>query len=244
MQLENKIHEWYEKFDETNRSELDDFIRYLLPLFEPKPGGRFLDIGCYDGTNTIFLARHIRAQVYGVDFLDKRLEEAKSKGIIAIRCDLNREKLPFPDAFFDTVYCGDIIEHLFSPDELLTEIRRVLKTDGYAVISTPNLASWRCRISILLGWQPLHVDVSTRYRVGNPRHPKSRPPGHIRVFSLRALTDLVKLYGFKVVRIKGGYSCSRPQDLTEHLTRAVDRMVSYLRPTLCERIAIKIYKDV
>ena len=39
---------------------------------------------------------------------------------------------------YDCVICADVIEHLLDPDPLLAFIRRVLSSDGVAVISTPE----------------------------------------------------------------------------------------------------------
>ena len=38
--------------------------------------------------------------------------------------------LPFADKSFDAVVCFEVLEHIFNPDEAITEIRRVLKGDG------------------------------------------------------------------------------------------------------------------
>jgi len=44
---------------------------------------------------------------------------------------------PFPDGAFDMIVCADVIEHVDKPIAMLTEIRRLLKPGGAAVISTP-----------------------------------------------------------------------------------------------------------
>jgi len=47
------------------------------------------------------------------------------------------EKLPFPPSSFDAVIATAIIEHVPHPDRFVEEIRRVLKTGGVCVITTP-----------------------------------------------------------------------------------------------------------
>ena len=45
--------------------------------------------------------------------------------------------LPFVDAQFDSVVCFEVLEHVFNVDELLREMRRVLKPDGLLLLSVP-----------------------------------------------------------------------------------------------------------
>jgi ubiquinone/menaquinone biosynthesis C-methylase UbiE len=46
--------------------------------------------------------------------------------------------LPFKDESFDIVTAFEVIEHLYDPQKALGEIRRILKMDGIALISTPR----------------------------------------------------------------------------------------------------------
>lgn len=47
--------------------------------------------------------------------------------------------LPFKNDYFDTVYLGEIIEHVWEPRKLLEEVHRVLKKDGVVIIDTPHV---------------------------------------------------------------------------------------------------------
>ena len=53
--------------------------------------------------------------------------------------DINAEEtLPFEDRTFDAVNMCDVLEHLARPDLTLNELRRVTKTGGTLVLSTPQ----------------------------------------------------------------------------------------------------------
>lgn len=53
------------------------------------------------------------------------------------------EALPFRECSFGLVFCVDVLEHLYHPEEALDEWRRVLQVNGHLVISTPNISlSW------------------------------------------------------------------------------------------------------
>jgi SAM-dependent methyltransferase len=45
--------------------------------------------------------------------------------------------LPFPSSHFDAVVCFEVLEHVFSIDKVIAEMRRVLKTDGLLLVSIP-----------------------------------------------------------------------------------------------------------
>src|SRR3712207_1432630 len=117
-------------------------FKTILSMFTPNSGGTLLDVGCWDGYFTQLVMRRIGAdEAHGVDVNARSLAMAEAKGIKARQVDINTRPLPYPDASFDVVVCSEVIEHVFSPDDLLAELRRVLRPSGYAVITTPNLAS-------------------------------------------------------------------------------------------------------
>ncbi len=218
-------------------------LNAVIPLFDPNSGGAFLDIACHDGEKTIALRRYLDAEfTVGVDFEGQALTEAERKGIPVVAFDLNQKaSIPFADASFDCIHAGEIIEHLFSPDLLLKEITRLLKPSGYAVITTPNLASWRNRIALLLGWQPFDTEVSSIFIVGNPRAPRGIMSGHIRVFTWKALSELVDLYGLRIQKLQG-YAIGEPISLFTRVLGVVDRIIQRFFPTMCDSILIKVMR--
>ena len=46
--------------------------------------------------------------------------------------------MPFEDSFFDAINCSAVLEHLNHPLEVLKELKRILKDDGWLLISLPN----------------------------------------------------------------------------------------------------------
>ncbi len=184
-----------------------------------------LDLGCGDGAITIKLSQALQSEdVWGVDISDKALEIAAKNGIKVVKVNLDEEKLPFPDASFDFVYCGEIIEHLTDPDHLLDEVYRVLKHHGLFVVTTPNLAGWVNRILLLFGYQPFQTEVSYRYDVGKPHLMRRKEmAGHLRVFTARSLKELLMKHGFSDIKVYGAYIeylpsiIFKPVQLLDHL---------------------------
>ena len=186
----------------------------ILRLLEPDASAVLLDLGCHDGRWTMQLAARARAvEVHGLDLVEDALAEAAKRGVRTSRGDLNA-RLPYADASFDCVHANQVIEHLHDTDLFISEVRRVLKPGGYAVVSTENLASWVNVGSLVFGWQPFSVTniSTTRLGIGNPMalHGDASLDVstwlHVRVVALRALRELFEAHGFVVERAAGaGY---------------------------------------
>jgi 2-polyprenyl-3-methyl-5-hydroxy-6-metoxy-1,4-benzoquinol methylase len=72
------------------------------------------------------------------------------------------EKLPYEDNAFDLVLSFDVLEHLPNVNKHLSEVRRVLKNDGYYLFQTPNKLSnatfetLKCRS---MAWKKYHPSL-------------------------------------------------------------------------------------
>jgi len=164
-----------------------------------------LDIGCGTGTISMYLAGVLGAEkTYGIDANPRWVEKARATGVDATVLDIQSENLPYDDNYFDAIFCGELIEHLTDTDHLLDEVFRVLSPGGCCVLTTPNLSAWHNRIALLLGFQPFATGVSFRHRVGHPRFlGTGGTTEHVRVFTYRALVELLKLHGFLVLETAG-----------------------------------------
>jgi len=190
----------YKVYRQTERASR----RQMLQLIEPRPNGRLLDCGCGDGEFTVRVANCARvAEAYGIERVDERIAEASDRGVIVTKANLN-DPLPYRDHFFDIIHANQIIERLFNTDLFLSEARRVLRGDGYAILSTNNLGSWHNILSLALGMQPTPMYMSSEAIVGNvfdplqgTRHP-SQGNGRERIFSYQDLHELCVHHGFRV----------------------------------------------
>ena len=167
-----------------------------------------MDIGCHLGIFTTEFGRHIGAEkIYGIDVDTRAMKKAKSRGVMVKKVDLDKKKLPFRKGSFDAILCNQVIEHLLNPDNLLEEIHRVIKDDGYAIISTPNLASLHNRIFLMFGLQPTTIAPSTKLVFGNPlRGADSRmrgPSRHITAFTHKSLREILLHYDFEIEKFTG-----------------------------------------
>ena len=105
-------------------------------------GKRVLEIGFGEGFGANYLAEEA-GEVVGVDLAPGNIPRAQAKyrrpNLRFFR--MEGTKLDFPDGSFDVVGSFQVIEHIPEPQlpTYLAEIRRVLRENGVAVISTLNL---------------------------------------------------------------------------------------------------------
>src|SRR5262245_42856176 len=149
------------------------------------PAGGNLDVGCGSGVNSIALAAKGH-RVQGVDLSEAAIQRYRKYGFEG-RVGNIENGLDYPDSRFDLVFCSEVIEHMTSPEVLVTEMNRVLKPGGVLVLSTPNSAFWLYRLLGILG-----------YTVSELQHPK-----HFQFFSRRSLLRLLRSVNLKAKEITG-----------------------------------------
>ena len=117
---------------------LEHLHRYLLAC-ELAADKTVLDIACGDGYGSAMLARHA-AQVTGVDIDTPTVERARSKYVADNLRFLqgSATDIPLDDDSVDLVISFETIEHLTEQDRMLCEIRRVLRPEGFLLISSPD----------------------------------------------------------------------------------------------------------
>jgi ubiquinone/menaquinone biosynthesis C-methylase UbiE len=206
--------------------------RVLLASVERNQGACILDCGCNDGDFTKQMAERIgTTQVYGIECVEEVARVAEGKGIKVYRTDLNK-RLPIEDETFDFVYANQSIEHVYETDVFIKEVYRVLRKGGYAVFSTPNLASLHNVIALVFGKQPFPAHVSNEVIVGTLltplyyRHLDAQ--AHIRVFTCDAMKQLFEYHGFRAEKVIGVGYYPFPIALGKLLSRVDKRHSVYL----------------
>ena len=193
--------EEYYRNNVTYVSTLDPRLRAIIDIVGRLAPSSLLDVGC------------------GRGFLLDRLDERGVRGLVGVDVfsDVSSSRwtylegdvtvrLPVPDASFDVVVAGEIIEHVPNPDRVLREVRRVLVPGGALVVSTPNLVSWANRVLVPLGIQPLATETSSEVALGRRLRvlgQGNQVQGHLKVFTHRALQEILERYGFRVLERHG-----------------------------------------
>lgn len=217
-----------EFYSKTNTAQLfnnrlkifvDEYIKYHNTHLHVL---KILDIGC--GKNTELSNYIIKDDYYfACDFYDKI--EAKIGNYTKV--DLNKDNLSeiYDNQKFDVIFCGEVIEHLFSPDNLIDEIKKIMHPESILVLSTPNLACYLNRILLFIGISPLYLENSSEVKLGRKfkflgQHNKTE--GHIRLFTYGALIDFFKLKELKIIKIIPTYTWDIYLDkIIRHLSKSL-----------------------
>lgn len=174
------------------------------------PSSKILEIGGFPFFLTSAVLKQGR-DLHVVDKLtDKALLFAQALDREVVACDIETERLPFPDNTFDEVLLNEVFEHLrLDPIHTIEEIRRVLRPNGRLWLSTPNLRSLRGILNFLYkseAWSVVGEGVYAQYK----QLRDSGWMGHVREYTAKEVTDFLWHTGFKTeaVIFRGKYSSS------------------------------------
>ena len=198
-----------------NERPLGGHARLLAMTLADEPRD-VLDVGCSSGYLATPLAE-AGVHVTGIELDPGAAEEARAScagGVLV--GDLESMELPFEAASFDAIVCGDLVEHLRDPGSALARLRPLLRPNGRLVLSTPNVANWAIRLSLLGGrWRYTDRGILDRT--------------HAHLFTRKTLTETVEDAGYRVV--ERDHTAPVPIVGTPAVERAA-HAVSRLRPSL------------
>jgi methionine biosynthesis protein MetW len=112
----------------------------------PRDARRILDLGCASGALGAALKARQRCEVVGVEIDPAYAADAEARLDRVVCADLEelsgRADLEQDLGRFDTLICGDVLEHLVDPWRVLRAFAALLEPGGRAVVSLPNVRYW------------------------------------------------------------------------------------------------------
>lgn len=127
----SKIREDYDASAETYDSQYKDIQKekFSAALDELKLREKVLDLGCGTG----LLADFLKIPLFGCDISFEMLKKAKKRGMLVVQADL--DALPFKSETFNSVVSFTALQNLPAPDAVLSEIKRISKSDATIVLT-------------------------------------------------------------------------------------------------------------
>lgn len=174
---------------QDERLEVGGYYRSPRPelaVHVPMHTPRMLDVGCGAGE----FGRALKAErgvqhVTGIEIVESAWTMATRVLDEAIFGNIETLDLPFPDEHFDCITCGDVLEHLVNPGEVLMKLKRVLAPGGTLVASIPNARFYQV-VEMLGNGRWIYQDAGIMDRT------------HLRFFTAVEMVELFRGAGMRV----------------------------------------------
>ena len=165
-----------------------DRVSYLCKLSQNKD---ILDIGCVEhiiesSANSQWLHGRLKKAAkscIGVDILESEVKTLQTKGYDIRVHDVTQEPLKQK---FDLIICGEVLEHINTPGELLNNTSKMLRDTGRLVISIPN---------------PWYINVIIKNTFSN--NPYVDNADHVSWFDPCTLCELGQRHGLRLDSFSG-----------------------------------------
>ena len=129
-------------------------------------GKTILDIACGVGWGAYLFSKAGAKFVYGVDISRSVIHEAnlfyKDQNIQYILGE--NAKIPLENDSIDVAISLETLEHVEDPFVFFKELNRVIRQDGFLILSSPNADLYKSRLK---PWNPFHVDEYSRKQIEN-----------------------------------------------------------------------------
>ena len=164
--------------------------------FIPRNAVCILDVGCGEGS---FL-RSLKAEgreIWGVEMNAEAAEKANEVCDFVLTGSFEEVFEQLPVKHFDCIIFNDVLEHMYAPWEVLSQVKSLLSDEGVIVSSIPNFR-YISNLILEIVWK------------GEFRY---KPEGgilddtHIRFFTSKSIVRMYNEQGFEIVMHEGIKPC-------------------------------------
>lgn len=142
-----------------------------------KPNIKILEVGCACGA-TLLKIKYLNktAEVHGIEICPGTAAIAKHFAEVTAE-NIENVHINYEEGMFDYIIFADVLEHLYQPQQVLQNIKKYLKPDGYILASIPNI---------------MHVSIVKDLLQGNWTYQEAGilDKTHIRFFTLNEINKM------------------------------------------------------
>jgi 2-polyprenyl-3-methyl-5-hydroxy-6-metoxy-1,4-benzoquinol methylase len=162
-----------------------DVIHFMEDI--NKPDLKVLEVGCACGA-TLLKIKHLNktAEVHGIEICSETAAIAKHFANITAE-NVENTHIAYEEEMFDYIIFGDVLEHLYQPQQVLQNMKKYLKPGGYILASLPNI---------------MHVSIIKDLLKGNWTYQAAGilDKTHIRFFTLNEIFKMFTEVGLKDIK--------------------------------------------
>lgn len=146
-----------------------------------------LEIGCACGATLLQIKNQFKnAKIYGIE-LNKNAAKIAAHFADVRDDNIENVTLSFEEGFFDYIIFADVLEHLYNPSKVLSNMRKYLKNNGHILASIPNV---------------MHYSVMQELVEGNFNYADAGilDRTHIRFFTLSSIAKMFSDTGYANIK--------------------------------------------
>lgn len=168
-----------------------DIIR-LIPVSEKN---KILEIGAGGGFTLAKIKElNLASEVIGLDLLEIpgsfQNHPIIDRFIIA---NIENSDLDLPLEYFDIIIAADVLEHLYSPEQVVDKLLKFLNKDGILIVSVPNIREIRTLYKIVIKGDFRYEDSGIMDRT------------HIKFFCKKNIVELLQQSSLNIKRISPSF---------------------------------------
>ncbi len=119
-----------------------DRVRYdLIKLLPSNPDNKVLELGAGGGDTLLEIkTKNLAKEVAGIELMELPGSNQSSKLIDRlIIANVEKDTIDLPNAYYDAILIGDVLEHLENPWKTVSDLSKHLKNGGVFIASIPNI---------------------------------------------------------------------------------------------------------
>lgn len=189
MKKKNKSeYTWNSGNEDKSYPYLSKTLQKILNKLKYKK--KLLDIGCGNGSLTKILSKNFNS-TFAIDTSNSAIYFAKKNNLKKVKFKVGSLQLyqsKFKRNTFDTITAIEVIEHVYSPDLFLKDVKKIMNKKTNLIISTPFHGYFKNLLISIFGKFDDHFNPLWEH-------------GHIKFWSVHTFKELLSRNGLKIKEI-------------------------------------------